>query len=312
MAGDKPDMPVRLLGRVTQVYFNKIQGNAAGEAEARRLLQQARQAIPPELAAGIPPDVSALDVNKLLETTSPIEGQLRNIIFSQSDAINPPRYNPSVIEKMVASVTDKVDQDKLRAELARIGMTEPKVGLIRGRRVHVAYINLLNGYRVKEADKVIEKAAGGKIPPENVGKLMVEHHKVGQEIMKEHRFGFQTTTAHMFAGTLGVAGSLQEDPANRLEPLKEGEVQQSPFQNYLSVLEKSARDPAMQQSLREQRVKSAEAVRNYTGYMRQEALTLRTSLRLTDAVYIQPAIQDIANAIQYVSDLISGKIAWGE
>jgi hypothetical protein len=92
-------------GRVTQVYFNKIQGNAAGEAEARRLLQQARQAIPGDLAAGIPADVSTLDVNKLLETTSPIEGQLRNIIFSQSDAINPPRYNPSAIEKMVASVT---------------------------------------------------------------------------------------------------------------------------------------------------------------------------------------------------------------
>ncbi|MFO1533946.1 MAG: triose-phosphate isomerase, partial [Thermoplasmatota archaeon] len=82
------------------------------------------------------------------------------------------------MEKLVSSVTGKEDQEMLRNLLAKIGLSEPTGGKIVGRRVHVAYINMLGDYRRAEADAIIKKAGSGKIPPEDVAKLVLAYEPV--------------------------------------------------------------------------------------------------------------------------------------
>ena len=302
-------------GRVIQIHFLSLLRPipAAEMAAARKALREARMAIPATMAAGLPTpegidQLRDEDAASLMQSISGVEGRLRNIVFTQTAEVQPPRHDPILIERILSSVVNPEQRKSINQGLVALGLTETRVQPIPARRVHAAYINMLVQTRRTEADEIITKAASGEIPPNQVVALFTNHQKYGELIMKEHLFGLQTTTAHMYAGTLGVSTELQQNPESHLKMFTE--VQRDKiFAEFLQLMAATPSDPAMQKSLQQQREKSAKAMRNYITYMRQEGLQLRMQIYLVDRVYVQPIVTQLTNGINSITQFLDSGAA---
>lgn len=257
-----------------------------------------------------PPNVRNLTMEHLQRSLVPIEGNLQQLVFTQSEPIEQPRHSPALIERMLATARPQ-DAEAIRNGLAGIGLSEPAMKNMRARRVHAAYINLLAGYRLQEADRIVARTPPGQpVAGRDVETAFRTHRQVGDLILNEHVFGLQTTTNHLFAGTLGVGRALRPSPTDRLPNLTNANVA-GPLSAWVQHLREISSDPGINQNLEKQRKDSAEAVRGYVIYMRQEGLVLRQTLQVLDEAYLSTFMQRLTQAIDAANRYFEGETARG-